>query len=190
MTSSRVHDLPMTDSTMNLSADRRDLIEALTAHRGFLLRTAAGLTDEQATMTPTVSSLSIGGIIKHVAETEAGWAAFVRDGGFPAQEAEVDWSNPSPEVIAAYHRQFQLLPGETLAGVLERYATVAAETDRLVATLPDLDVAHPLPPAPWFPPGSTRSARRAFVHIVAETAQHAGHADIIRETIDGAKTMG
>ena len=42
----------------------------------------------------------------------------------------------------------------------------------------------------WFPPDATRSARRVFVHIVAETAQHAGHADILRETLDGQKTMG
>ena len=181
---------PHDRSAEPLSAERRDLLEALAAHRGFLLRTAHGLTDEQAASTPTASSLSIGGIIKHVAETEAGWAAFVRDGGFPHDDAEVDWSDPDPDVIAAYHAQFVLQPGETLASVIERYAGIAAETDRLVATLPDLDVSHPLPPAPWFPPGSTRSARRAFVHIVAETAQHAGHADIIRETIDGAKTMG
>ena len=57
-------------------------------------------------------------------------------------------------------------------------------------TLPDLDAEYPLPPAPWFPPGGTRSVRRAIVHIIAETAQHAGHADIIRESVDGQKTMG
>ena len=67
---------------------------------------------------------------------------------------------------------------------------MAARTDELVESLPDLDLSHPLPPAPWFAPGATRSARRVFLHIVAETAQHAGHADIIRETIDGQKTMG
>ena len=44
--------------------------------------------------------------------------------------------------------------------------------------------------APWFEPGATWSARRVFLHIVAETAQHAGHADIIREAVDGAKSMG
>jgi hypothetical protein len=49
---------------------------------------------------------------------------------------------------------------------------------------------QPLPEAPWFPPNGTRSARRVFVHIVAETAQHAGHADILRESLDGQKTMG
>ena len=59
-----------------------------------------------------------------------------------------------------------------------------------VASLPDLDVAHPLPVAPWFPPDAVRSARRVFLHIIAETSQHAGHADILRESIDGQKTMG
>ena len=44
--------------------------------------------------------------------------------------------------------------------------------------------------APWFPPGARWSARRVLLHIIAETAQHAGHADIIRESLDGAKTMG
>ena len=85
---------------------------------------------------------------------------------------------------------FRLLPDETLAGVLAEYERSPPRTDALVASLPDLDDGHPLPPAPWFAPGATRSARRVFLHIVAETAQHAGHADIIRETIDGQKTMG
>jgi hypothetical protein len=74
--------------------------------------------------------------------------------------------------------------------VLEDYAAVARHTDELVATLPDLDASHPLPVAPWFPPDGVRSARRVFLHIIAETAQHAGHADILRESIDGQKTMG
>jgi hypothetical protein len=74
--------------------------------------------------------------------------------------------------------------------LLDRDDEGARRTDVLVATLPDLDAAHPLPEAPWFPPGATRSARRVFLHIIAETAQHAGHADIIREAIDGSRTMG
>ena len=56
--------------------------------------------------------------------------------------------------------------------------------------LQDLDVSHPLPTAPWFEPGASWSARRVLLHMIAETAQHAGHADIIRESLDGAKTMG
>jgi hypothetical protein len=60
----------------------------------------------------------------------------------------------------------------------------------MVTALPSLDTSQPLPEAPWFPPGTKWSARRVLLHILAETAQHAGHADIIREALDGAKTMG
>lgn len=102
---------------------------------------------------------------------------------------EIDWSNPDPAVMQAYEDGFRLLETETLAEVLAEYARVAV-TDRLVAELPDLDRSFPLPAAPWFPPNGVRSVRRTIAHIIAETSQHAGHADIIRETIDGAKTMG
>jgi hypothetical protein len=95
---------------------------------------------------------------------------------------EDDWARRAEE--------FRLLPSETLAGVLADYAEVARRTDALVAALPDLNAGHPLPKAPWFPPGARWSARRVFLHIIAETAQHAGHADIIRESLDGAKSMG
>ena len=148
------------------------------------------MTDEQARQRSTVSELTIGGLIKHVAATESGWADFMAGAALPGADVEIDWSNPDPAMIEAYASGFGLLADETLAGVLAEYERVAARTDELVATLPDLDAEYPLPPAPWFPPGARRSVRRAIVHIVAETAQHAGHADIIREAIDGQKTMG
>jgi hypothetical protein len=79
---------------------------------------------------------------------------------------------------------------DTLAGLVADYEDVARQTDELVAALPSLDTTQQLPEAPWYPRGATRSARRVVLHIIAETAQHAGHADIIRETLDGQKTMG
>ena len=101
-----------------------------------------------------------------------------------------DWDGePTPEMIEAFTAGFRLLPDETLEGALAHYDEVARRTDELVRTV-DLDASQPLPPAPWFAPGATRSTRRVFLHIVAETAQHAGHADIIRESLDGQKTMG
>ena len=172
------------------SPERRDLLEALTMHRQLLRHTAEGLTDEQARSRSTVSELSVGGIIKHVAATEKMWADFMVDGGGAGADPDIDWSNPSPAVIEAYQAGFRLLDTETLAQVLADYEQIAQATDRLVLELADLDQSFPLPPAPWFPPGAVRSVRRTIVHIIAETAQHAGHADIIRETIDGAKTMG
>ena len=169
--------------TPDLTGERADLIDALQAHRGFLRYTVQGLTDEQARLTPTVSALSLGGLVKHVAATERVWVDFVLQG--PAAFPE-----PDEATYAAREVEFTLLPEETLAEVLATYDEVARRTDELVATLPDLDASHPLPAAPWFPPDARRSARRVFVHIVGETAQHAGHADVIREAIDGQRTMG
>ena len=79
---------------------------------------------------------------------------------------------------------------DTLPALIACYEAEARRTDEMVAALPSLDASHLLPVAPWFDPGARWSARRTLLHIVAETAQHAGHADIIRETIDGAKSMG
>ena len=172
-------------TTETLSTERADLLSTLTAHRGYLRQTVRGLTDEQATLRTTPSELCLGGLIKHVAAMEAQWAHFIVDG--PSDMNFTDWSD---EAVARFADGFRLLDGETLAGVLEEYDRVAAATDRLVRTLPDLDAGHPLPQAPWWPGGGSWSARRALLHIVAETAQHAGHADIIREALDGQKTMG
>jgi uncharacterized damage-inducible protein DinB len=162
-----------------LTGERADLLQVLAKHRGFLRYTVAGLTDEQARLTPTASRLSLGGLIKHVSTIEKGWFAFMT-GGAPAMQAEpVDWENG-----------FRMTAGETLAGLLADYEKVAAATDDLVATHPSLDESHPLPQAPWFEAGASWSVRRVLLHIVAETSQHAGHADILRESIDGQKTMG
>ena len=161
-----------------LTTERADLLETLAAHRGFLRHTVRGLTDEQATRRTTASELTLAGIVKHVASTERGWADFVVHGTAAMEQSPEDWA-----------QQWQLQPGETLADVLADYEEVAARTDALVRTV-DLDSAHPLPEAPWFPPDARRSARRVFVHIVAETTQHSGHADILREHIDGQKSMG
>ena len=185
--------------TTELSQERRDWLETLHAHREFLKVTTQGMTDEQATTRSTVSALTLAGLIKHVAQVEAQWARFALEGAdaFAGQPwVGLDWAGlatlsaeASSEMTSDYESGFAMLPGETLAGLLAEYDAVAARTDELVATL-DLDHVHPLPVAPWHEPGSAWSIRRAFAHIVAETAQHSGHADIIREAIDGSKTMG
>jgi hypothetical protein len=169
--------------TTSLSGERADLLETLAAHRHFLRVTVQGLTDEQARQRTTASELTLGGLVKHVAGQEEKWVDFILTG--PEAVA-----TPTDEAgFAAWAEEFRLRPDETLAGVLERYAEVARRTDELVVTV-DLDLSHPLPEAPWFEKGARRSARRVLLHIVAETSQHAGHADILRESLDGQKTMG
>ncbi|MCO1578950.1 DinB family protein [Crossiella sp. SN42] len=166
-----------TDTT--LTGERADLLEALGKTRFFLRHTAQGLTDEQANKNTTVSELTIAKLIKHVANTEKGWVDFILEGPSAMAIDETDWAE-------AWH----ISEAETLEVLLARYAEIAERTDELIASLPSLDLAHPLPEAPWFEPGTTWSARRVFAHLIAETAQHAGHADIIRESLDGQKSMG
>jgi hypothetical protein len=171
----------MAQSTTTLTRERSDLIESLRRHRAFLRFTARNLTDEQARLRPTTSALYLGGLIKHVAATEASWVRFAEGG------AEAMHRNWGPDMQS---RHWHLQQGETLEAVLADYEKVAQHTDEVVATIPDLDAEHPLPEAPWFEPGARWSIRRVILHVIAETSQHAGHADILRESIDGQKTMG
>ena len=170
------------------SQERADLLETLTTHRSFLRQTVHGLTDEQASRRTTASELCLGGLIKHVAAAESNWVDFILGGPDTMAHGAEEWN--AEWVAEDWLTQFRMQPGETLAGVLAEYEKVARRTDDVVATFPDLGLSHPLPEAPWFEPGARWSARRALLHIIAETAQHAGHADIIRESLDGAKTMG
>ncbi|MFF6908389.1 DinB family protein [Streptomyces sp. NPDC012389] len=178
-----------------LDGERADLLAELAEARAALIRTVRGLGDEQIAERPTVSALCLGGLVKHVASTEESWLRFVVEGpsamAFDLPEG-VTWEDFAAGTASAYpqwaidrRNDFQVLPGETLAGILARYEEVAARTEKAVADLPDLSVTHPLPDVPWNEPGAVRSARRVLIHVIAETTQHAGHADILREAVDG-----
>ncbi|MEY9911381.1 putative damage-inducible protein DinB [Catenulispora sp. MAP12-49] len=160
------------------SAEHTDLLAALASHRDLLRRTVRDLTDEQARERTTVSELCLGGLIKHVAEMERRWTRFATGGAEAMESVPVDWAN-----------QFRMLEGETLEGVLADFSQAASGTDAFLGTA-DLDRTWPLPSAPWFEPGASWSIRMVVLHLIGEISQHSGHADIIRESLDGAKTMG
>ncbi len=174
----------MSDTTAAITDERDDLLETLATHRGFLRHTVRGLSPEHLAERTTTSQLCLGGILKHVAAVERQWAGFIAE-GFPERPFDLD-----EEAMKAYARQFQVEEGDTLDSLLADYDAAARATDELIRTVPDLGASRPLPPAPWFPPGARWSARRTILHILAEVTQHAGHADIIREALDGQKTMG
>jgi hypothetical protein len=174
----------MATTTDIQARERADLLESLGRHRFFLRFTAQGLTDEQAATTSTISSLNISGLIKHVAQNETRWLDFIEQGAVAFAGASEEWSGSDPTA------RFRLDPGDNLADALQHLDDVAARTEQVIRTIADLDADSALPEAPWFEPGARWSARRVLLHLIAETAQHAGHADIIREAIDGQRTMG
>ncbi|MFJ1811317.1 MULTISPECIES: DUF664 domain-containing protein [unclassified Streptomyces] len=124
-----------------------------------------------------VAALSIAELIKHAARCERGWTALVlrRSGVLQrvADESDDD--------------EFRPAPGETLAGLLD-YKLATGETDEAVAGIPDLGQGVPVPRGvPWFPASVEEwSVRWVLLHLIEETARHGGHADIIRESLDGA----
>nr|WP_036343422.1 DinB family protein [Micromonospora purpureochromogenes] len=187
-----------TTTPTTLDAERTDLLAELAEARNMLINTVRGLTDEQAGQKPTVSALCLGGLIKHVASTEEAWLRFVVEGpsamSFAMPEG-VTWEDfmsgkarELPQWAIDRGRDFQMLPEDTLPAILDRYARVAARTEEIVAGVDDLSATWPVPDAPWNEPGSVRSIRRVLIHVIAETTQHAGHADILRESIDGQTT--
>ena len=160
--------------------DERELLLAYIAQQRDGLRFAAyGLTDEQARLTPTAGALSIGGLIKHVAATERHWIDIAVRPERAASRAAQEQN---------YHDGFRLLPDETLAGVLAAYDEVARQTEATIAAIDDLNRPVPVPKGvPWFPAHvEAWTVRWVLLHVIEETARHAGHADIVRESIDGA----
>jgi uncharacterized damage-inducible protein DinB len=159
--------------------DETELLLAYIAQQRDGIRFAAyGLTDEQARLTPTAGSLSIGGLVKHVTTMERTWIDTVlrRDRG-AAGDQEAD-----------YEQGFTLGQDETLADALVQLAEAAEETETVVRELGDLDRPVPVPQGvPWFPDDvEAWSVRWVLLHLIEEIARHAGHADIVRESIDGA----
>jgi uncharacterized damage-inducible protein DinB len=137
--------------------------------------TAYGLTEEQLRATPAASQLSVGGIIKHCASTEESWLATIR-----REPPSVDY--------AKYEQDFKLADGETIEHVFARYDRVAAELEKTVNEIGDLDyrieIDHSVP---WNRKDLTHwNVRWILLHLIQETARHTGHADIVRESLDGA----
>ena len=159
--------------------ERAMLLGYMAQQRDGIRFAAYGLTDEQARQTPTAGELSIGGLVKHVAATEASWIDLVagRDRGRSQEESE-----------AAYEDAFRLGPNESLVDALAAYATVAAETEAAINAITDLNQPVPVPKGvPWYPDDlDAWNVRWVLLHVIEETARHAGHADIVRESIDGA----
>lgn len=165
-------------------ADERDALrQFLDFNQRAFFAIAYGLTDEQARSTPTVSALSIGGLIKHVTGVLDAWVQRVAAApDFPPRD-----DRTFEEQMAARADQFVMRDDQTLEELLKALEAQNSATLRTFAEA-DLDGLIPVPrEVPWFPKDvDDWSVRWVALHIIEELTRHAGHADIIRESIDGA----
>jgi len=150
--------------------ERAALLAFLTNQREALMASVQGLTDADAGKTSTASALSVLALLRHANRTERRWVLAALDGReLPGEWPPDDWS-----------KEFVLGPEDTIASHLAAYRETAARTEKIFNALPSLDVPCKLTDAAQW------NARWILLHLIEETARHAGHADIIRESLDGA----
>lgn len=158
-----------------------DLLLGFIAQQRYAMKlTAYGLTDEQARQSPSASELSVGGLIKHTIAMERGWMNTV-----------LQQHGTFEEEMAQYAEDFTFKPEDTLEGLYAAQDAVGAATERIARDIGDLDHAVPVPKGrPWHPDDlEAWTLRWVLLHLVEELARHAGHADIVRESVDGATTF-
>ena len=153
--------------------ERTGLREFLDYQREALIDRVQGLSDAQARLTPTVSSLSLLSLLKHSAIWERRWFQVIVAGRrFPGEWPEVRSQELDPT--------FRLTDQDRVETVVADYREQIAASNEVLSTL-DLDS-----PCAW-PEMADQNLRWVALHMIEETARHAGHADIIRETIDGSR---
>jgi uncharacterized damage-inducible protein DinB len=154
-----------------LTSERAALENFLDAQREGLIRKIQGLDDSAARQAPTASSLSLLGLVKHATTWERRWFQVVLAG----RESGEDW----PAVRGQNEATFMVGDHDTVNDWVEKYRQ-QVEQSRAVAASMDLDSTCARTDL------IDCNLRYVLFHMIEETARHAGHADIIRETIDGS----
>ncbi|MBH1934918.1 DinB family protein [Streptomyces sp. AV19] len=167
--------MPTLVTEKNTGDELGALLGFLDAQRGGVRRAVLGLTEEQAGARPSASAMSLAGLLKHLVQVEHNWVERAR-----GDEPEISREEAVKRFEAGWHPDAD----ETVPVLLARWEEVAAETERFARSVP-MERVFALPEAPWFPKDAQVSTRWLLLHLIEETARHAGHADIIRETIDG-----
>jgi hypothetical protein len=157
------------------ASEREALTGFLDRQRGALVRKIRGVSDEQARQAPTASALSLLGLLKHATVWEDRWFQGVVAGralpdGWPERESPIAGED------------FLVGDQDTVEHWLARYEQ-AAETSREIVAGMALDRTCARPDI------ADTNLRCVLLHLIEETARHSGHADIIRETLDGSRGL-
>ena len=144
------------------NADERELLLSWLEYlRGAVVRKVEGLSDEDGHWTPDGRLIPLVGIVNHLTHVEWRWI----DGGMLGEE------------VSRHEEEFHPGPELTVDAALAAYRERAGATEATVRSIPTLD-------APCLR-GQGRDLRWVLIHLINETARHAGHADAVRELLDG-----
>jgi hypothetical protein len=160
----------MAAADVTVDQERRLLCHFLDLQRTALVRKLDGVSEQDARESPTASSLSLLGILKHSALWERRWFQIA----FAGRDLLEEWPSDDSE------EDFELGERDTVARWLAYYEEQVA-VSREIAASADLGTPCALPRQ------ARRSLRWVMLHMIEESARHAGHADIIRETLDGTR---
>ena len=149
--------------------EKESLRVSLERHRQAVLWKVEGLDDEQLRRPMTPSGTTLLGMVKHLAGCEYGW--FCETFGVETE--------PMPFDEDTEEADFRIEPGETTADILAFYERARVAADAAIAGRGVEDLGTT-------PSGRQVSLRWVLIHMIEETARHAGHVDIVRELIDGA----
>jgi uncharacterized damage-inducible protein DinB len=148
--------------------EKESLYVSLDRHRDVILWKLEGLDDEQLRRPMTPSGTSLLGLVKHIGSVEYGW--FCETFGRDSDAVQFDENDPDAD--------WRVEPHETTADIVAYYDRARAAADQVINELAPDDVG-----TAWF--GDPVSMRWVLIHMIEETARHAGHMDIMREQIDG-----
>ena len=158
------------------SDPKADLHGYLQTAREALLWKLDGLSDYDARRPLTPTGTNLLGLVKHLASVELGYFGdtFARPSGIP-----LPWFEPGADPNA----DLWATASEPRADIIDLYHRAWAHADTTISSLPLDAPGH----VPWWPPDRNEvTLHRILVHMIAETNRHAGHADVVRELIDGA----
>lgn len=165
----------MTDHAIRIEMEEKKVLSAtLDAQRNAMRALCYGLSDDQLRQRLLPSVTTILGMVKHLAYVERWWFQDVFEGRpceYPYKEG--DWD-----------ADFRIESGESTTEILDLYRTECNVARQIVAShaLTDVSVNHTQrPPC---------TLRWTILHMIEETARHAGHADILREQLDGKTALG
>jgi hypothetical protein len=156
------------------AGERQSLETFLDYLRDAVVRKARGVSEEDARKRLVPSATTLGGLVKHLAWVEQWWFA-EQLAEIPAEQLPTPpYTDEDPDA------DFRLEPDETLDGVIELYLQRCAQSREIAARYDDLDHT-------FMAPRRKReiSLRWVYLHMIEETGRHAGHADILREQLDG-----